>query len=898
MRALRALGAVLALAFLLLGIPWLLLLVGRPGALLTADWVTSLTVAMDSSVLVGALSAAAWLAWAVLAVTVVLEAVAVLTRQRVVVALPGTAWLRPLVGALVLAAVAAPTAAVADVGAAPAGPPDGADGVALSAPVTPVASVEQPAAPARVYVVQEGDELWGVAERELGEGGRWRELVSLNPGLSESSRLQAGARLALPEVPAVGSVVVEPGDTLWSIAGTELGDPERWPEIHELNRDQVTDPDQIDTGWVLTVPGANPAPQAAPAAAEPVAAAVPVEPAAVADESAVDESVMDASVVDASVMDAPDVAEAPAEQLTVPVITAPPVALPLINATPTPSEPAIQATEVASSIDESDDGVAGLLGPIGAVLAGSILAGVASRRRLQLLTRAMGRRTVPVAPHLARFWAALARTAEDAEPGLSPTTVMLGWAADGEPVTADLERERSVLFSGPASGPAIAALITGLTCTPWSDETHLVLVGGHEWAESLDDPRITALPGADEGLSHLQRLCSQRRLAMAGRTLGQLREDPDLAAAWHPVVVVFVAPLTPLHLDTVTDALALGEVGVSVVAEAAAAPDAGSTVVVDDRSGTWHEQAFVPQLLTQPAKRAVLDLFQAAGSAETEPAPWWRTDDLASNVTPLPHSPVTPEDPFMNGRPTSPEHPLLLLLGDVDLIGTRGAVPGRAVGQCMEYCAWLLEHPGKTPTAMTRALMIAETTRRSNVSRLRSWLGAAPDGEQYLPDAYSGRVALDPRVTSDWESFRTMLSGGVNVSSDAALVAALRLVRGEPLGSFEFQWAWAHELRTDMVAMIVDAACVLADRALDRQEAQAALWAVRRGRLAAPASDALAAREILALALAGRSTEAAGVAVALTRSARAEGRDLAPDLARRIQAALHAPSTQHALADA
>ena len=62
MRALRALAAVLAIAFLLLGIPWLLLLVGRPGALLTADWATSLTVAMDSSVLVGALSVAAWLA--------------------------------------------------------------------------------------------------------------------------------------------------------------------------------------------------------------------------------------------------------------------------------------------------------------------------------------------------------------------------------------------------------------------------------------------------------------------------------------------------------------------------------------------------------------------------------------------------------------------------------------------------------------------------------------------------------------------------------------------------------------------------------------------------------------------------------------------------------------------
>ena len=142
MRALRALGALLALALLLLGIPWVLVRVGRPEALLGVDWATSLTVAMDSGVLVGALSVAAWLAWVVLALTVVLEAVAVLTHSRVAVTLPGTAWLRPVVGALVLAAVAAPTAAVADVVGSPARPSD-AEGPAVAAPAVAAPSVAQ-----------------------------------------------------------------------------------------------------------------------------------------------------------------------------------------------------------------------------------------------------------------------------------------------------------------------------------------------------------------------------------------------------------------------------------------------------------------------------------------------------------------------------------------------------------------------------------------------------------------------------------------------------------------------------------------------------------------------------------------------------------------------------------
>ena len=46
---------------------------------------------------------------------------------------------------------------------------------------------------------------------------------------------------------------------------------------------------------------------------------------------------------------------------------------------------------------------------------------------------------------------------------------------------------------------------------------------------------------------------------------------------------------------------------------------------------------------------------------------------------------------------------------------------------------------------MVAALAVAEGTRRSNMSRLRSWLGSSPDGEAYLPDAYTGRITCIPR---------------------------------------------------------------------------------------------------------------------------------------------------------
>ena len=68
-------------------------------------------------------------------------------------------------------------------------------------------------------------------------------------------------------------------------------------------------------------------------------------------------------------------------------------------------------------------------------------------------------------------------------------------------------------------------------------------------------------------------------------------------------------------------------------------------------------------------------------------------------------------------------HPVIRLLGPVDLIGAAGPTPPRAAKQCLEYCAWLLEHPGTSAQEMALALAVAEGTRRSNMSRLRELAG-------------------------------------------------------------------------------------------------------------------------------------------------------------------------------
>jgi LysM repeat protein len=48
---------------------------------------------------------------------------------------------------------------------------------------------------------------------------------------------------------------VQSGDTLWAIAARHLGDGNRWTEIHALNQDVIPDPNAIEVGQVLRLPG-------------------------------------------------------------------------------------------------------------------------------------------------------------------------------------------------------------------------------------------------------------------------------------------------------------------------------------------------------------------------------------------------------------------------------------------------------------------------------------------------------------------------------------------------------------------------------------------------------------------------------------------------------------------
>lgn len=57
---------------------------------------------------------------------------------------------------------------------------------------------ERPSKQAKSYLVKKGDTLWDLADKNLGDGSRWREIAKLN-NVTDPRKLQIGAKLKFPE---------------------------------------------------------------------------------------------------------------------------------------------------------------------------------------------------------------------------------------------------------------------------------------------------------------------------------------------------------------------------------------------------------------------------------------------------------------------------------------------------------------------------------------------------------------------------------------------------------------------------------------------------------------------------------------------------------------------------
>lgn len=121
----------------------------------------------------------------------------------------------------------------------------------MAAFVTVLGVAAAAGAQTREYTVQPGDTLYSIARRF---GTTVDELVRLN-GLADPHRLQAGRRLTVPGPGQGGAAsarvhVVQPGDTLWSLARRYGTTPAELARANSMGQE-----DTLRVGQELRVPG-------------------------------------------------------------------------------------------------------------------------------------------------------------------------------------------------------------------------------------------------------------------------------------------------------------------------------------------------------------------------------------------------------------------------------------------------------------------------------------------------------------------------------------------------------------------------------------------------------------------------------------------------------------------
>lgn len=142
--------------------------------------------------------------------------------------------------------------------------------------------------PARIYRVKENDSLWGIADREYGDGALHEKLAQYNfDRVGKDGGLRKGATILIPTkeallayregdtrgvrrgttpgretprkaetpgTPTARTYVVKKGETLSEICQERLGKGSRWREVVELNNGEIPDDGIVGEGQEILLP--------------------------------------------------------------------------------------------------------------------------------------------------------------------------------------------------------------------------------------------------------------------------------------------------------------------------------------------------------------------------------------------------------------------------------------------------------------------------------------------------------------------------------------------------------------------------------------------------------------------------------------------------------------------
>ncbi|GAB2711502.1 LysM peptidoglycan-binding domain-containing protein [Kitasatospora kifunensis] len=252
------------------------------------------------------------------------------------------------------------------------------------------------------------------------------------------------------------------------------------------------------------------------------------------------------------------------------------------------------------------------------------------------------------------------------------------------------------------------------------------------------------------------------------------------------------------------------------------------------------EEALAEEPMEPEAGLSLADVLAGTDTSTSNPHP---TAAAARPAVPAPPAARIPQ-------PTATDGPSVLLLGPITIEGAAGRIDSNRLRTATELIVYLALNPGVdhhgVDTALWPGQFVTKQVRNALMSRARTWLGSTEDGTAHLPRVQNtpdSRYRLAPTVTCDWDAFlRFVRTGHADPGEDGtlALRRALALVHGRPFAAADpGRYAWAEPAIQGMLSEITHAAHELSTRCLETGDIPGALWAARRGLLAAEENETL-----------------------------------------------------------
>jgi hypothetical protein len=408
-----------------------------------------------------------------------------------------------------------------------------------------------------------------------------------------------------------------------------------------------------------------------------------------------------------------------------------------------------------------------------------------------------------------------------------------------------------------------------LAVAPVSDTVGVTLVGSGWPPAAVDAARVRLL---DTGATAARRAEIRTRDVTAildatqVETLREARSRGVASDVWDPEIVLLHSGYGRSPLEALVRAAGPG-LAVITGAPTTAAVESGWTLCATSPQ-TWRLEPLGidvrPPRFEDPHLMAVTAALKTANDeGGVEAAPAGRHEHelarglLVSTSDTRPPSAGSDDERRDEDRQPAPE---VLVLGPVEVRFANGEDAASARRRKLtELAAFIALHPGADNHGIDDAVWptrrVSTSTRNSATSRLRRWLGTAPDGEPWLPLVPDrGQYRFRPDVSCDWHDFQTMtrrgLGGGVDGLED--LAAALALVRGRPFtGVDPACYTWAEYDTQEMISAITDVAHVLSTARLATGDAAGARQAAAQGMLVEPCSELLAKDAIRAVTALG-----------------------------------------------